>query len=291
MDRNQQRQGNAQAHYGRDQTQWRGGTPQGGQGQAGSQQWQQGGQRQAGRQQSQQGGSQQQLGARQFESIAEVALRGTALLWDLQMETARNVLRTQARTAAMLGIPDCSDLFQIGDERARRLFSTGAEQVLNTARQARETVVEMQRQFGRLAEQQTIGITEQVRDQIEQIGRQTEQGLQEIREIASSETQQAADMAQQSLDYGNELRQQVDQQVDQQRAARQQDRERAEQAGETQQTQANANEWEPQFEATSNTMTGAQQTAEESENAGEAAAEGRPQRETRRPEERSRARR
>lgn len=286
MDRNQQRQGNAQAHYGRDQSQWRGGTQQGGQGQASTQQWQQGGQRQGGRQQSQQGGAQQQMGARQFESIAEVALRGTALLWDLQMETARNVFRTQARTAAMLGIPDCSDLFQIGDERARRLFTTSAEQVLNTARQARETVVEIQRQFGRLAEQQTIGITEQVRDQIEQIGRQTEQGLQEIREIAVSEAEQAADIAQQSLDYGDESRQQDERQ----RAARQEDRQRAEQAGEAQQAQASANQWEPQFEATASTTNGAQQTAEASGEGG-AATEGPPQRETRRQEERSRARR
>ena len=137
---------------------------------------------------------QQQHGAqgqgRQMQSMAEVALRGTALLWDLQMETARNMWRTQARAAALLGIPDCSGLFNVDDDRARRLFTTSAEQILDSARQTRETVVEMQRQFGRLAEQQTIGITEEVRDQIEQVGRHTEQGLQQIRQMTASETDQ-----------------------------------------------------------------------------------------------------
>ena len=137
---------------------------------------------------------QQQHGAqgqgRQMQSMAEVALRGTALLWDLQMETARNMWRTQARAAALLGIPDCSGLFNVDDDRARRLFTTSAEQILDSARQTRETVVEMQRQFGRLAEQQTIGITEEVRDQIEQVGRHTEQGLQQISQMTASETDQ-----------------------------------------------------------------------------------------------------
>jgi hypothetical protein len=128
---------------------------------------------------------------RHMQSMAELALRGTALLWDLQMETARNLWRTQARAAALLGIPDCSGLFDIDDDRARRLFTTGAEQLLNTARRTRETVVEMQRQFGRLAEQQTIGITEEVRDRIAQVGRHTEQGLQQIGQMTASEADEA----------------------------------------------------------------------------------------------------
>ena len=113
MNRNQQGQGSGQGHYGRDQRQRRGGTQQGQPSRQQSQQ--QGGGRQGGRQAMQQGGDTSQWGARPFESMAEVALRGTALLFDLQMETARNVFRTQARTAAMLGVPDCSDLFEIGE--------------------------------------------------------------------------------------------------------------------------------------------------------------------------------
>jgi hypothetical protein len=154
---------------------------------------QQGGPRRQDRQQSQQGA--QAYGAEQYQSMAEVALRGTALLWDLQMETARNLLRTQARTAALLGVPDYSELFCLGDDRARRIFTAGAEQMLHSARQARETVLEVQRQIGRLAEQRTIGIAEEVRDQIEQISRHTEVGLQEIRGIAATEADRAEELA------------------------------------------------------------------------------------------------
>ena len=131
--------------------------------------------------------------------MAELALRGTALLFDLQMETARNIMRTQSRTAALFGVPDCSDLFRLGDDRARRIFTASAEQMLNSARQARETVFEVQRQLGRLAEQQTIGIAEEVRDQIEQMSRHTEEGLQEIREIAIHEADRAEDVADYAL--------------------------------------------------------------------------------------------
>ena len=148
---------------------------------------------------------------RHFQSMAEVTLRGTALLWDLQLETARNLWRTQARTAALFGLPDCSELFNVGDDRARRLFSASAEQVLNSARQARETVVEMQRQLGRIAEQRTIGITDEVRDQIEQMGRHTEQGLQEIKQMAASDADQAEGSAQQAANRSDDAGRQNEQ--------------------------------------------------------------------------------
>jgi hypothetical protein len=167
--------------------------------QFGGTQGQQGGARTRGRQQAQEGTATQGYGAQQMQSMAEVALRGTALLWDLQMETARNILRTQARTAALLGAPDCSELFRLGDDRARRIFAASAEQVLNSARQARETVFAVQRQIGRLAEQQTIGIAEEVREQIEQISRHTEEGLQEIEQITTSEADRAEDLVDYAL--------------------------------------------------------------------------------------------
>ena len=147
-----------------------------------------------GRQQSQESVGSQPFGAQQLQSMAEVALRGTALLFDLQMETARNIMRTQARTAALLGAPDYSELFRLGDDRARRLFAASAEQMLTSARQARETVFEVQRQIGRLAEQQTIGIAEEMREQMQQMTRHTEAGLQEIKQVAASEADYAQDL-------------------------------------------------------------------------------------------------
>jgi len=267
MDRNQQRQGGGQANYGADRSQSR------------ASRQQQGGPSYGGSQQSQQGAAQQAFGAQQFHSMAEVALRGTALLWDLQMETARNMWRTQARTAAMLGIPDCSALFQIGDDRARRLFTTSTEQILSSARQARETVVEMQRQMGRLAEQQTIGLTEEVRDQIEQIGRHTEQGLQQIREIAASEADHVERFVDSAIEDNDERAQQQAQQRGQSNAMG------AESA-------ANMEDVQARGETGAATANGAQNPTWESDNAGTGAAnEGASNRETRRNEERSRARR
>jgi hypothetical protein len=282
MDRNQQRQGGGQANYGADRSQSRASRQQGGPSYGGTQQSQQGGTRQSqqgGTQQSQQGAAQHAFGAQQFHSMAEVALRGTALLWDLQMETARNMWRTQARTAAMLGIPDCSALFQIGDDRARRLFTTSTEQILSSARQARETVVEMQRQMGRLAEQQTIGLTEEVRDQIEQIGRHTEQGLQQIREIAASEADHVERFVDSAIEDNDERAQQQAQQRGQSNAMG------AESA-------ANMEDVQARGETGAATANGAQNPTWESDNAGTGAAnEGASNRETRRNEERSRARR
>jgi hypothetical protein len=282
MDRNQQRQGGGQANYGADRSQSRASRQQGGPSYGGSQQSQQGGaqhSQQGGTQHSQQGAAQQAFGAQQFHSMAEVALRGTALLWDLQMETARNMWRTQARTAAMLGIPDCSALFQIGDDRARRLFTTSTEQILSSARQARETVVEMQRQMGRLAEQQTIGLTEEVRDQIEQIGRHTEQGLQQIREIAASEADHVERFVDSAIEDNDERAQQQAQQRGQSNAMG------AESA-------ANMEDVQARGETGAATANGAQNPTWESDNAGTGAAnEGASNRETRRNEERSRARR
>jgi hypothetical protein len=126
--------------------------------------------------------------------MAEVALRGTALLFDLQMETARSFMHTQARTAALFGAPDYSQLFRLGDDRARRLFAAGAEQMLSSVRQARETLFEVQREIGRLAEQQTIGIAEEMRERMEEMTRHTEEGLQEIKQVSVAEGDHVEDV-------------------------------------------------------------------------------------------------
>lgn len=132
-----------------------------------------------------------QRGGEHHVNMAEIALRGTALLFDIQMEAARNMMQMQARTATALGAPDYSDLFRMADDRAKRLFSTGAEQILNSARQANETVAEMQRQIGRLMEQQTVEITEEMRQGIEELGRHTQEGLQQVRQVIEQEAEEA----------------------------------------------------------------------------------------------------
>jgi len=104
-------------------------------------------------------------------------------MFDFQMQAARQFMEMQARSATVFGLPDCSSLFSTADERARHLFSESADELVNTTRRASETVAEMNRHIGRLMEKQTVEIAEQVRQGIDQLGRHTEQSLQQARSL------------------------------------------------------------------------------------------------------------
>jgi hypothetical protein len=56
-------------------------------------------------------------------NIAAFAVRGLSQLADMQLAATRLLLQTQARAATSLGLPDCSDLFRVADDRARQLFT------------------------------------------------------------------------------------------------------------------------------------------------------------------------
>lgn len=136
---------------------------------------QQGGQQQGGQYQGSQyqGGQQASRGngARQGQqsgrgegrstmSIPGIAFRGFGRLYDMQIAATRLMLQTQASAASALGFPDCSGLFRIGDDRARRVFSTGAEELLHLAERTNETTSEIQREVGRLLEVQAVNEAE-----------------------------------------------------------------------------------------------------------------------------------
>jgi len=131
-------------------------------------------------------------------SMAEIAIRGAALLFDIQMQAARDLMEMQARSASVLGIPDCSSLFKAADDRARRLFSGSADELVNTTRRATETVNEVNRQLGRLVERQAVEIAEQMRQGIDQLGRHAEQGLQQARHLVEKEVDELERTAQQA---------------------------------------------------------------------------------------------
>ncbi len=124
-----------------------------------------------------------QQNAHHGAQLTEIAIRGAATLFDLQMQTARDLLSMQARSASLFGIPDFSPLFGTVDERARRVFSEGANELVNTTRRAAETVAEVNRQFGRLFEQQAVNVSETMRAGIGQLGRNAEQGLEQARNV------------------------------------------------------------------------------------------------------------
>ena len=119
--------------------------------------------------------------------MAEIALRGTALLWDLQAETARNLLALQADSAKLFGAPDVTRMFHVGEARARGVFSATVDQALNSLRQISDTVSEVQQSLVRVAEQEAAGISERLQHGFEELGRRSEEGLEEIRRLATEE--------------------------------------------------------------------------------------------------------
>jgi hypothetical protein len=119
--------------------------------------------------------------------MTEIALRGTALLWDLQADAARNLLETQARTAMLLGAPDLTQIFHLGEGRSASIFSTTMDQALKSLRRINETATEVQWELARVAEAQTEGIAQRIQESIEELGRRSERGLEEIRRLAQEE--------------------------------------------------------------------------------------------------------
>ncbi len=119
--------------------------------------------------------------------MTEIALRGTALLWDLQADTARNLLEMQANGARLFGGPDFGRIFHIGAGADRGMFSMTIDQALSQLRQINDTVDEVQWQLAQAAERQTQGFAERLQRSIEELGRRSQEGLQEIRRIAEQE--------------------------------------------------------------------------------------------------------
>ncbi len=135
--------------------------------------------------------------------LTEIAIRGAATLVDVQMQTARDIMSMQSRTFSVFGVPDFSALFGTTDERARRVFSEGAEELINTTRRTAETVAEVNRQFGRLIEQQAVKVSETMCAGFDELGRHAEQGLERTRtmvergleEVASATRQQTQNVS------------------------------------------------------------------------------------------------
>jgi len=125
--------------------------------------------------------------------MTEIALRGTALLWDLQADTARNLLEMQANGARLFGVPDLSRIFHMGVGNDKGMFSLTVDQALRSMRQIDDTVNEVQWQLAQAAERQTQGFAERLQQSIEELGRRSQEGLDEIRRIAKQEAKEFRD--------------------------------------------------------------------------------------------------
>ena len=130
-------------------------------------------------------------------NAAGIALRGLGQMCDTNMEAARVLLRTQARAAAAFGWPDVSEQFDSGDERARHLFATGAEQMLSANQRASEAAAELQRQITRVVETQAATAAENWQRGIEELGVQANEGLNQLCETARQEADEVRRMTEQ----------------------------------------------------------------------------------------------
>lgn len=148
-------------------------------------------------------GSGSRAGSQFPAEVSAIAVRGVGQLFDMQMTAVRTVLQTQARTAAALGWPDCSDWFNGGsDDRLRRTLSSGTEQLVNTAQRTGEAVAEIQRQVGRVIESQAQTAAQSWQHGLEQLGSQADESLKQLRETARQQAEQLQRATQSMADAG-----------------------------------------------------------------------------------------
>lgn len=150
-----------------------------------------------------QGGGQQ--ASRSSMSIPSIAFRGMGRLYDMQVAATRLMLQTQASAASALGFPDCSGLFRIADDRAKRVFSTGTEELLHLAERTNETTSEIQREVGRLLEVQAVNEAENWQRGLQELRTQAEQSLEEFKELARTQAEEAMRMAEQISQQGQQM--------------------------------------------------------------------------------------
>jgi gas vesicle protein len=125
-----------------------------------------------------------------------IAMRGVGQLYDMQVAAARIMLQTQASAACAFGFPDFSGLFRVADDRARRVFSSGTEQMLHLAEQANEATSEVQRQLGRMLEFHAVTAAENWQHGLEELGVQAEESLEELKELARQQVEETMRAAQ-----------------------------------------------------------------------------------------------
>ncbi|HEY3699986.1 MAG TPA: hypothetical protein VGK97_11675 [Spongiibacteraceae bacterium] len=123
-------------------------------------------------------------------NMAEIALRGSSTLIDIQLATLRNVAQVQARSAALFGLPDCSELFNATDKLVKTQLSAATDQLLSSTRQISQALSETQRQLGRVFQRGTTQLAEEVRKGVEEVGQRTRQSMQEFTDIAERQAKE-----------------------------------------------------------------------------------------------------
>jgi len=144
-------------------------------------------------------------------NMTATTARSLGQLYDIQAAAARVVLRAQARALSALGLPDYSHLFEVADERTKRMFSTTTEALLQSANHASSTGGEIQQHLGRLWEQQAMDLTETWRQGLEELQTQGSESLNELKELVRQQademllaTESLTDVTRETLREGGE---------------------------------------------------------------------------------------
>jgi hypothetical protein len=150
--------------------------------------------------------------------LTTLALRSLGQVYDMNMSATRVWMQTQARAASAMGLPDWSGWFEAADDRARRVFSTGAEQLVSTAQRATEAATELQREVSRVVDIQTSTVAQTLQYGLQELGSQTSEGLTQLVETAREQAEEAERTA---SEMGDQMRQGIEEGGEQMRRSRQ----------------------------------------------------------------------
>lgn len=132
------------------------------------------------------GMQQRETGTQQAMNFAEIFLQGTARVMDIQLAAVRTFLQYQAKGATLFGVPNCSKIFEAGENGMSRLFEASAEKTLSYMRQANETFAEVQSNLGQAIEQQVQEVSAQLQTGLEESSRIAEEGLEEGKRMSKA---------------------------------------------------------------------------------------------------------
>jgi gas vesicle protein len=130
----------------------------------------------------------QDTGAKHAINLAEIMLQGAARVLDIQAAGARTFLQYQAKSAAMFGAPDWSELFKSSSESNGRFFETTADQALNYMCQTSEAISAIQTDMVRLIEEQTEELSEQMQQGLKEASERIQAGIEEGRRMTQETT-------------------------------------------------------------------------------------------------------
>ena len=149
----------------------------------------------------------QYTGAKHAINLAEILLQGTARILDIQAAGTRTFLQYQAKSAAMFGAPDWSELFKSSNGSNSQLFETTASQALNHMRQTSEAISAIQADMVHLIEKQTEELGEQVQQGLREASERIQEGIEEGRRMtqeATKETRRGLREAEETVEQGPE---------------------------------------------------------------------------------------